>query len=197
MSLARDVAARLEAEGVGFALIGAVAMAVHGVSRSTAAIDFLSVEEGLLKRELWTDFEERGATVRLLKGDLEDPLAGSVRILLEGDEIVDVVVGRYRWQEEIIQVAEVTSIGEFAVKVVRPSGLVLLKLYAGGRRICGTSTPCSRAMSRRTPSKWRSTGKWRSFPRIAASCGAASVSSLEPSPDRLVRSAKSKFAMSS
>jgi len=132
MSLARDVAARLEAEGVDFALIGAVAMAVHGVSRSTADIDFLSVEEGLLKRELWTDFEARGATLRFLKGDFDDPLAGSVRFLLERDEIVDVVVGRYRWQEEIIRVAEVTSIGEFAVKVARPSGLVLLKLYAGG-----------------------------------------------------------------
>lgn len=132
MSLARDVAARLEAEDVDFALIGAVAMAVHGVSRSTADIDFLSVDEGLLKRELWTDFEERGATIRLLKGDFEDPLAGSVRLLLERDEIVDVVVGRYRWQEEIIQAADVTSIGEFAVRVVRPSGLVLLKLFAGG-----------------------------------------------------------------
>jgi len=109
MSLARDVAARLEAQDVDFALIGAVAMAVHGVSRSTADIDFLSVEEGLLKRELWADFEGRGATLRLLKGDFDDPLAGSVRLLLERDEIVDVVVGRYRWQEEIIQVAEVTS----------------------------------------------------------------------------------------
>ena len=75
MSLTWDVAARLDAEGVGFALIGALAMAVLGVSRSTADIDFLSVEEGLLKRELWTDFEERGATLRLLKGDFDDPLA--------------------------------------------------------------------------------------------------------------------------
>lgn len=36
MSLLRDVVAQMEAEGIPLALIGAAAMAVHGVSRAAA-----------------------------------------------------------------------------------------------------------------------------------------------------------------
>ena len=60
----------------------------------------------------------------MLKGDIEDPLAGSVRLSGEGGRIVDVVVGRYGWQKEIIQLSEMTSIGEVSVKVARPSDRV-------------------------------------------------------------------------
>jgi predicted nucleotidyltransferase len=132
MSLLHDVLAVLEAERVDHALIGAAAMAAHGVSRATADVDLLTVEERVLQPKLWRELETRGAAVRALKGDFEDPLAGSVRLSLEGDRIVDVVVGRYGWQKEIIESAEMTSIGEVTVKVARPAGLVLLKLYASG-----------------------------------------------------------------
>jgi hypothetical protein len=70
--------------------------------------------------------------VRLLKGDFEDPLAGSVRLTRDRLSVVDIVVGRYAWQKEIVESAERTSIGETEVKVARPAGIVLLKLYAGG-----------------------------------------------------------------
>ena len=50
----------------------------------------------------------------------------------EGDRTVDVVVGRYAWQAEIVESAERMTLGEVAVKVAQPAGLVLLKLYAGG-----------------------------------------------------------------
>ena len=43
-----------------------------------------------------------------------------------------VVVGRYSWQAEIIESAEPLPLDEITVKVARPAGLVLLKLYAGG-----------------------------------------------------------------
>jgi hypothetical protein len=64
----------------------------------------------------------------LLKGDFEDPLAGSVRLTLAGDRAVDVVVGRYAWQKSIVDSSERTAIGEFTIKVARPAGLVLLKI---------------------------------------------------------------------
>jgi hypothetical protein len=131
MSLLRDVVAVLEAAKIRHALIGAVAMAVHGVSRSTADIDLLTVETRSLREELWTDLKARGASLRILKGDFEDPLAGSVR-LREGTQVVDVVVGRYVWQKEILDAAERQSIGEIELPVARPAGLVLLKLDAGG-----------------------------------------------------------------
>lgn len=131
MSLLGEVIHLLERERVDHALIGAAAMAVHGVSRATADVDLLTVEAGLLRRELWAAFEERGLLLRVLKGDSDDPLAGSVR-LGEGSSIVDVVVGRYAWQQEIIVAAERVSLGDLSVKVASAAGLVLLKLYAGG-----------------------------------------------------------------
>ena len=79
MSLLRDVVALLEAEAIPHALIGAAAMAVHGVSRSTADVDLLAVESRTLEREVWAGFEQRGVALRVLKGDFDDPLAGGRR----------------------------------------------------------------------------------------------------------------------
>jgi hypothetical protein len=131
MSLLAEVLGLLERERVPHALIGAAALAVRGVSRSTADVDLLCVDASILRRATWADFEARGLLLRLLKGDSDDPLAGSVR-LGEGSEIVDVVVGRDAWQREIIEAAEFLSLGELSMPVARPAGLVLLKLHAGG-----------------------------------------------------------------
>lgn len=132
MSLLSDAVAVLEGADIAHALIGAAAMAVHGVSRATADIDLFTVDEKSLQPELWAELETNGATLRLLKGDFDDPLAGTVRLSLPGDRTVDVVVGRYAWQADIIESAEPQSLGEITVKVARPVGLILLKLYAGG-----------------------------------------------------------------
>ncbi len=131
MSLLRDVVSVLDAEAVPHALIGAAAMAVHGVARSTADVDLLVVDARVLKAALWSGFEQRGARLRLLTGDFDDPLAGSVRLILL-ESIVDVVVGRYVWQREVIDASVRRSVGEVALPVAQPAGLVLLKLHAGG-----------------------------------------------------------------
>lgn len=134
MSLLRDVVAVLQAEEIPHALIGAAALAVHGVSRATADVDLLTTDPRALRAPLWKGFETQGATVQLLKGDHDDPLAGNVRFSLAGNRTVDVVVGRHEWQHELIEGAPTLSIGDTTVKVVRPAGLVLLKLHAGGPR---------------------------------------------------------------
>jgi hypothetical protein len=131
MSLLAEVLQLLEREGVPHALIGAAAMAVRGVSRSTADVDLLCVDSRILEREAWATFEARGLLLRVLKGEPDDPLAGTVR-LGGGDEIVDVVVGRYTWQREIVEAAERLSLGDLSLPVAGPVGLVLLKLHAGG-----------------------------------------------------------------
>jgi predicted nucleotidyltransferase len=131
MSLFGDVVRVLEGGGIRHALIGATALAVHGVSRATADIDLLTVDAKVLDEVLWADFASRGTGLRLLKGDFDDPLAGSVR-MSEGDEIVDVVVGKFDWQREVIASAERLSLGAVSLPVARPAGLILLKLHAGG-----------------------------------------------------------------
>jgi hypothetical protein len=131
MSLLRDVVEALRGQGTPHALIGAAAMAVRGVSRSTADLDLLTVDAGVLHSGPWAPFELRGIPVRILRGDADDPLAGNVR-LADGAQIVDVVVGRHVWQREIVEAAVPSPIGDVEIPVAGAGALVLLKLYAGG-----------------------------------------------------------------
>jgi len=132
VSVVADVTAALRAEGIAHALIGATALAVHGVSRATADVDFLTVDRRALDKGLWSGLEQRGASLRVLRGDFDDPLAGSVRVSLPGEPSVDVIVGRQAWEREIVEAAETCSIGDVSVGVASPADLVLLKLHAGG-----------------------------------------------------------------
>jgi hypothetical protein len=126
VSLLVDVAGILAGQRVRHALIGAAALAVHGVSRSTADVDLLTMDTG-------APLGERGVRIRSLRGDVDDPLAGSVRIS-GADEIVDIVIGRFEWQREIVEGAQQPSVGELSLPVASPAGLILLKLHAGGPR---------------------------------------------------------------
>jgi predicted nucleotidyltransferase len=131
VSLLVDVARALEGQGVRHALIGAAALAVHGVSRSTADVDLLTVDMRVLDEDFWAELADRRVGIRLLKGDFDDPLAGSVRLSVDA-EIVDLVVGRFDWQREIVESAPRLPLGELSLPVAKPRGLILLKLHAGG-----------------------------------------------------------------
>jgi len=132
VNLLAEVVSVLRREKIDHALIGAAAMAVHGVSRATADVDLLTVDARVLEAALWDSLRAEGVNLRVLKGDFDDPLAGSVRLTAEPARIVDVVVGRYKWQKEVLDSAETRSLGEIELPVARPAGLVLLKLHAGG-----------------------------------------------------------------
>jgi hypothetical protein len=121
----------LAAADIPHALIGAAALAVHGVSRSTFDQDFLVTTIGVLDSHLWAPLSAT-ATIDIRRGDHHDPLAGVVRISADAERDVDVIVGRDDWQREIIQEAVTHVLRAGPIPVVSPAGLVLLKLYAGG-----------------------------------------------------------------
>lgn len=134
MRLFGEVVALLDGAGVAHALIGAAAMAAHGISRATADVDLLTVDARVLSGAAWQPLAAAGAAIRVSRGDAEDPLAGTVRLERAGDRTVDVVVGRHAWQRELIEAAPPRDVVGHRVRVIGPSGLVLLKLYAGGPR---------------------------------------------------------------
>jgi predicted nucleotidyltransferase len=169
VSLLRDVVLRLETERIPHVLIGAAAMAVHGVSRATADVDLLTLDARALAPETWATLKGRGVNVLVLKGDPDDPLAGVVRLAVAGDRAIVVVVGRHAWQREIIEGAETVSIGEVAVKVVRPAGLVLLKLYAGGPR---DAWDVRSLLESRADAEAIAAEVERMLPRLPQECGA-------------------------
>jgi hypothetical protein len=128
MMLLSRVAAALQGEGIEFALIGAAAMAAHGVSRSTMDLDLLVTDQRTL-RLAWSD---QGFTVEVRPGGMDDPLAGVIRFLHPEARAVDIVVGRERWQREVVRRARTLDVGELQLPVVEAVDLILLKLYAGG-----------------------------------------------------------------
>jgi hypothetical protein len=129
MTLLARVALHLTRAQVPFALIGASALAVHGVSRSTVDIDLLTTDPRVLGAPFWNLSD---AAVDLRPGDAADPLAGVVRVTQPGERDVDLVVGRDAWQRELLGRARPILLEDATLPVVDAVGLIVLKLYAGG-----------------------------------------------------------------
>jgi hypothetical protein len=128
MNLLQEIRATLDAAGIRYALIGALALSAYGINRATLDLDLLVADSSCLKPDLWVNLRARGVAVEVRKGDLTDPLAGVVRLQTAGEGPIDVVVGKFPWQARLLERAE--PIG--GNLVVRAADLALLKLYAGG-----------------------------------------------------------------
>jgi hypothetical protein len=125
------VAELLDQKHVRCALIGAAALAVHGISRSTLDIDLLIVDPSALAAGFWSGLPaDIRVDVRI--GDASDPLAGVVRFSTARARDVDLVVGRASWQADVVARAISLPRGGRAIPTALASDLVLLKLYAGG-----------------------------------------------------------------
>jgi hypothetical protein len=129
MSLIARVSQHLTARQVPHALIGAAALAIHGVARSTYDIDLLTTDVRVLDAGFWSPLQTGGARVDVRRGDADDPLAGVVRVSATALRPVDVIVGRWAWQARAVERARAQPGG---VPAVEAADLVLLKLYAGG-----------------------------------------------------------------
>jgi hypothetical protein len=130
-TLSRVVAA-LEAAAIESALVGAMALAARGVTRSTFDIDLLVLQPEALERRTWAAIIEEGAPVEIRHGDASDPLEGIVRFRATHGPAIDVIVGRSSWQRGVIERAERLVVADAQVKVATAADLILLKLYAGG-----------------------------------------------------------------
>jgi hypothetical protein len=134
LSLLRDVVGVLADHGIRHAVIGAAALAAHGVPRATADLDLLALDLACLAEALWEPLRGSGASAEIRRGDADDPLAGVVRIRSKADVTVDLVVGRGGWQVAVLARARPTRLADVSVPLVTAPDLVLLKLYAGGPR---------------------------------------------------------------
>lgn len=132
MSLLAQVADLLADRGVPYALIGAAAAAIRGVSRSTFDVDLLVVDPVVLEKATWEALAAGGIAVDRRRGDADDPLAGVVRLEAAGEPRVDLVVGRGGWQREVLRRATPERLEDVTLPVVTTADLVMLKLYAGG-----------------------------------------------------------------
>lgn len=107
-------------------------MAVHGISRSTRDLDLFTLALECLESSTWTPLARSGIETRLRRGDTDDPLAGVARFTATGDDPVDLIVGKSRWQVGILDRSREAAVEGTRVPVAGPADLIALKLYAGG-----------------------------------------------------------------
>lgn len=131
MLLAR-VAELLFEEKIEFVVIGASAMAVYGVSRSTHDVDLMTIDARALKAATWTVLESEGIEIDLKYGDIQDPLRGVVRFEAQNQRPVDLIVGHGGWQAGIFDHVGRAVFEGVELPVVGQVNLILLKIYAGG-----------------------------------------------------------------
>lgn len=103
MTLLERVAAVLSERGTAHALIGAAALAVHGVSRSTLGQDLLVDDRRVLDSDFWLPLATE-ATVDIRRGDSQDKwdieqllaVDSSAETRLAVDERISVLPARSR-----------------------------------------------------------------------------------------------------
>jgi hypothetical protein len=98
LSLFAQVVALLRERGVPFAVVGAAALAAHGVSRATRDVDVLVVDPACLSEATWAPLQSRGVILTVRRGSAEDPLAGVIRLTAADESPIDLVVGKEPWQ---------------------------------------------------------------------------------------------------
>lgn len=132
MSLLALVADDLTSHRVPHALVGGMALAAHGLARATLDADVLVLTPEVVDEGMWTKVRAAGAKVNVRRGEPDDPFHAVIRITEPGSPPVDVLVGRFRWQQELVARAIPVSLPAVRIPVVGPADLVLLKIYAGG-----------------------------------------------------------------
>lgn len=107
-------------------------MAARGYPRFTVDIDLLTTDVRALEAATWHSLIDEGAKIDRRRGEPDDPLGGVVRIVLADETNVDVIVGRWHWERELVARAEPMTVLGVAIAVPATSDLILLKLAAGG-----------------------------------------------------------------
>jgi predicted nucleotidyltransferase len=132
VSLLARVSEVLKARGIPHVLVGASALTIHGINRSTLDVDLFTLDRACLDPLMWEALAAEGVSVDVRKGDPDDPLAGVVRLEVPPELPLDVVVGKHRWQQRAIERAEPATFLGVRIPVLRGVDLILLKLFAGG-----------------------------------------------------------------
>ncbi len=132
MKRAEPVCRFLESIGASYALIGGHAVSIRGYPRMTIDYDFLTTDRRVLQAETWQVLQAAGASVDARKGEYDDPLAGVVHLTLADGTECDVIVAKWKWEQGVIDRAELLDVDGVVLPVPRTSDLILLKLSAGG-----------------------------------------------------------------
>lgn len=127
-----DVAELLAKHGVRYAVIGAMAAAVHGVVRASLdadAVVALRVREGQGLRLLLV---EKGYEATLSTGGLDDPIPGLLEIRDRHGNRVDLLLGLRGMDPALMDRTRQVTLAEAVLEIVGREDFIAMKAFAGG-----------------------------------------------------------------
>jgi hypothetical protein len=132
LNLLARVTEALSSQGIAHALVGGMALAAHGLARATFDADVLVLAPVAVDEHVWERLRAAGATIKIRRGDPDDPFQAVIRVSAPASSPVDVLVGRFAWQHAVIARATPVSLPTVRIPLVGAADLVLLKIFAGG-----------------------------------------------------------------
>ncbi|MDA0322542.1 MAG: hypothetical protein O2923_07485 [Verrucomicrobia bacterium] len=175
-ALLGDVVKCLSQHGIGYAVIGAMAAAFHGIVRSSLDADALVFLRDHSLRDVQTALDAMGAEITVRRGDEADPIPALIQVADSHGNSVDLLMGLRGLDPKA---PDRTVTAEHAGQELRFIGLedfVAMKLYAGG--------PVDLEDARAMLSLRRDDLDLRLVDDLAARFGDAAVRSLERIRDR-------------
>jgi len=127
-----DVAGLLASRGVRYAVIGAMAAAVHGVVRASLdadAIVALQVREAQALRQALI---EEGHEAALRTGDADDPIPGLLEIKDRHGNRVDLLLGLRGMDPDLMNRTRQVMLADATLEIVGREDFIAMKAFAGG-----------------------------------------------------------------
>ena len=127
-----DVVDKLLAQKVDYAVIGALAASIHGVVRASLDADVLlsvGVQEG---KSLQGIFEEAGFRTEAIRGDLEDPIPGLLKVSDSYGNRVDLLLGLRGIEPQAFSRAVEVPFQGNTLKFIGREDFIAMKVFAGG-----------------------------------------------------------------
>lgn len=127
-----DVAESLARHGVRYAVIGAMAAAVHGVVRASLDADAIVALQVREAQSLRQSLIEEGYEVALRTGDVDDPIPGLLEIRDRHGNRVDLLLGLRGMDPELLNRTRQVQLAEAILTIVSREDFIAMKAFAGG-----------------------------------------------------------------
>ena len=130
--LMADVAELLSKQGVRYAVIGAMAAAVHGVVRASLDADAVVALEVREAQALRQALIEAGYEAAVRTGDADDPIPGLLEIKDRHGNRVDLLLGLRGMDPELLNRTRQVRLADATLEIVGREDFIAMKAFAGG-----------------------------------------------------------------
>ncbi len=127
-----DVVSILQAEGVGYAVIGAMAASAHGVVRASLDADAILSWPARELGKLETPFRAHGFQTELRRGDQDDPIAAILAVSDSHGNRVDLLAGLRGLDSGAFSRSIQVPFQGVVLRVIGREDFIAMKVFAGG-----------------------------------------------------------------